>query len=272
MPRVRRLTLTEFLVVIAIMALLISFLLPTISRMREHSRRRICPSNLRQIGQAIALYAATYGGQFPRTTWRSGKPLVYFTGSQDTTPSFFDGTSDPEPNDVTSSLVLLVREGLLKPETLICPWSDKQVAKSTSQTWNLLGTQHLSYSIIMPHPELAGLPEPFMKDYGKKWASGTFAIAADINPGADQTLSGPQSPQKAQQRMNSPNHAGHGQNVLYGDGHVSWMASPWCGHEGDNIYAPAAMSGASPSTPPRAANGRLPAHEMDTILVPTARD
>ena len=45
--------------------------------------------------------------------------------------------------------------------------------------------------------------------------------------------------------VNSPNHGGEGQNVLYGDGHVEWQSSPFAGATReiggtkfrDNIYA-----------------------------------
>ena len=36
--------------------------------------------------------------------------------------------------------------------------------------------------------------------------------------------------------FNSGNHGGQGQNVGYGDGHVSWDADPYHGQHGDNIF------------------------------------
>lgn len=49
-------TLIELLVVVAIIALLISILLPSLSRAREQSKQLLCNTNLRTIGQAAAIY------------------------------------------------------------------------------------------------------------------------------------------------------------------------------------------------------------------------
>jgi hypothetical protein len=36
--------------------------------------------------------------------------------------------------------------------------------------------------------------------------------------------------------VNTPNHGGDGQNVLYQDGHADWANTPCCGINDDNIY------------------------------------
>src|SRR3981081_3086251 len=65
-------TLVELLVVIGIIALLISILLPSLSRARETANRVTCGSNLRQIGQAMMLYANENTGTYPRTYYKGG--------------------------------------------------------------------------------------------------------------------------------------------------------------------------------------------------------
>src|SRR5689334_10677711 len=62
MVRRRAFTLVELLVVIGIIAILISVLLPTLSRARESARRTACISNLRQLGMALRMYSQENDG------------------------------------------------------------------------------------------------------------------------------------------------------------------------------------------------------------------
>jgi prepilin-type processing-associated H-X9-DG protein len=69
-------TLVELLVVVGIIALLISILLPTLSRARQSANAIKCASNLRSIGQGIANYEAGYGGAFPPSNFYVGLQIV----------------------------------------------------------------------------------------------------------------------------------------------------------------------------------------------------
>jgi prepilin-type N-terminal cleavage/methylation domain-containing protein len=75
-------TLIELLVVIAIIALLLAIFIPVAQRAREHGRRTVCLSNLRQLTLAWNLYAQEHSGELPlgslvnNTTQSSGRTTV----------------------------------------------------------------------------------------------------------------------------------------------------------------------------------------------------
>jgi prepilin-type N-terminal cleavage/methylation domain-containing protein len=58
-------TLVELLVVMAIISVLISILLPALSKARQQANCIACASNLRQVGQAFAMYEGDYQGHAP---------------------------------------------------------------------------------------------------------------------------------------------------------------------------------------------------------------
>jgi prepilin-type processing-associated H-X9-DG protein/prepilin-type N-terminal cleavage/methylation domain-containing protein len=65
-------TLVELLVVIGIIALLIAILLPALNGARRQAYLVDCQSRMRQMGQAVHLYVATYKGQLPATNFNYG--------------------------------------------------------------------------------------------------------------------------------------------------------------------------------------------------------
>jgi len=91
--------------------------------------------------------------------------------------------------------------------------------------------------------------------------SAEFAVAADKNPGtaggSDVLSPKKDSPPGEIRKANTKIHRGLAQNVLYGDGHVAFMPTPFCGVNQDNIYT--------------TSDGKInasPADANDNILLP----
>ena len=77
MRRGKGFTLIELLVVVAVIALLLAILAPTMSRVSILSRRVMCGSNLRQYAIAMHAYMITNKGVFP-ACHSSGWPLTQY--------------------------------------------------------------------------------------------------------------------------------------------------------------------------------------------------
>jgi prepilin-type N-terminal cleavage/methylation domain-containing protein len=76
MRRKSAFTLIELLVVVAIIAVLISMLLPAIGQAREKARLLVCMNNLRQCGLYFQFYAQENNGVIPM--WYDNKDSKYW--------------------------------------------------------------------------------------------------------------------------------------------------------------------------------------------------
>lgn len=263
-------------VVLVFLASLLPFAHAVVAqRSREPAYRIKCATNLRQIGQAMAIYASLNGGNFPRTIFdETASPVP----SEYTAPSAPDpfAPGGPGPNDVTASLFLLLRTTDITSEPFVCPnavlqWDVSHWPGDPLKSSNFPGRAHLSYACANPYPSAAALSAGFKWD---NTLGATFAVAADMGPGQAASNVPQNSPRTRMLSANSPNHAGDGQNVLYADGHVDWHPSPFCGSQRpgvgvpkDNIYThglnttPAAKSGDTYGAPQ---------DDHDSVLLPGA--
>lgn len=282
----RGFTLMETLVIIGILVVLLSIFVPYGLSIRESNRRVTCADNLRQIRNALQSYAGNNGSDFPRVVYDSElRPYGYsaFTGADDENP--FAAGSKVHPNDVTASLWLLVRTGLV-PETrvFVCPSSGDRRDLMTdafgrlvkpAQRGNFRRPDNLSYSYASPFSSAPGFR---MNDTKPS----EFALMADKNPGADATQLAADAAPLEMSRANSLNHRRAGQNVLFADGSVAFWKTPYCGvgrtdkAPGDNIYtARASRSTTQAMELPVSVTGVIgrdvsPIRNDDSYLIPIA--
>jgi hypothetical protein len=263
-------TFADVLVAIFLVTLLAGVALPAaIGRQNEVANRVRCGSNMRQIGQAMLLYANENNGSFPRTVYdmKAGKVTSY-THVDAKNPFGKDG---PDANDVTAPIFLLLRTQDLVPGVFVCPSSDAEALDpktfAVQEHSNFPDSHRLSYSMQAPYPNADGVNNGF------RWTNtlrAEVATAADMNPGSEElTKLTALSEKKELQKGNSRNHGGEGQTVLYGDGHCEFSHTPFCGTDQDNIYTygPSGKTkgGDGISGQPVSANS-------DSILLPTANE
>ena len=86
----RAFTLVELLVVIAIVGILLSILLPIVTRVRGTAVNQVCKNNLRQIGAGILMYCNNNRGRFPDAVTLGGASCRRLVGERD------DASSPPE--------------------------------------------------------------------------------------------------------------------------------------------------------------------------------
>lgn len=80
-PAIRRgFTLIELLVVVAIIALLMAILLPSLSKAREQAKSVACQANLHSLGQAFGNYLSEAGGIYPMcgNSWNASTGPQWF--------------------------------------------------------------------------------------------------------------------------------------------------------------------------------------------------
>src|ERR1700683_321206 len=106
-------SLVELRVVIGIIALLVSILLPSLSRAREQANRVKCANNLRQIGLAALMYAngEVRTGSYPRTYFNTtdvscSAGNIGGASASATNNSFSANVSS---NNVTASFFLILK-------------------------------------------------------------------------------------------------------------------------------------------------------------------
>ncbi|NLX07850.1 MAG: hypothetical protein GXY33_22140 [Phycisphaerae bacterium] len=271
----RRLALIDIAFLLPALLLIIVLLGPIhdlLSRPTGVAPRTVCAGNLRQIGAALSAYASSNRGSFP---------IVAFGQATIAAENAF--TSDLSPRNhhhsVSENLWPLCRTRLLVPSAFLCPASDQADQEIDHTQWNALRSlldfpwkspdAVIAYSFIQPWTRF-----PDGRTSAELWTDSfdpNTPIAADANDGPKPNYAAngtPPNTDDLKQHVNSRNHGGDGQNVLFADSHVQWSTTPYTGLDNDSIYTaqPENYSGHAGSTP-----GILsvrPANLKDTVLIP----
>jgi len=191
-------TLIELLVVVAIIALLVSILMPSLKRAKELARRTVCASNLHTIGISIHLYAS----DMPELPSVKGTQYCYYW-------FYFPGTG-------FMNIGLLAKAEYLPPQSdiFICPTDTSgyfQNSHGASSHINCVSEDELL-------PEDKDIGWTHMRSYYRRGNNADDELIATITDlGSKAWLADCFS----QYGHVSQRH-GDGVNVWYGDGHVKY--------------------------------------------------
>jgi prepilin-type N-terminal cleavage/methylation domain-containing protein len=300
----RGFTLIELLVVVAIIALLIAILLPSLGKARELANRSYCAANCRGIMQSMNVYAADNSDAFPTvgilpTAGNYGSagtapPGLTTNGSNATSAdgalALYYPTAGGSPStsngggNIMANVWILVLKNYTSPKQYIC--KSDPVASSTpaaltdtsSHYWlgfNAVGSgADFTYSYSFAYPWTAVSPV----SVGAWWHNTTdssLPLMADMAPlngsGNNPTTVTPGStggglPTSGNAKAwNSPNHQRDGQNVGFGDGHAEFVRRADIGQNSDDIYTQNGSNGGGSTASGSTPNIGLPVTAVGNI-------
>ena len=201
--RRRAFTLVELLVVIGIIALLISVLLPTLSRAKEAANRTKCAANMRELVTGWMAYHIQYKGKLPYVH-TSPSPTNDPLNAPNTTPWVTAGNTEAD-----------IKNGSLYPfvnnvQVYRCP-SDSSFNLRTYSPNNYLNGEFISLPRVAKANQIRGSTADvfvFIEEFDTRGSNlGSFAV--DPTPGSDVFI-------------DIPGFFHKGSTLAWADGHVTF--------------------------------------------------
>jgi len=243
--------LGEMAAVAAAIILFAGVLIPSLSFARQRYWQQRCQTQLANIFQGVNQYSSDYDGKLPAIAGTPGTPWcrVGYQGSEDYSN--------------TRSLWRLVKGGYVKnPADFVCPAKSQgralQFDISEMQNFNdFPDRRYVTYS-----PRIVCI-----KSQGKCMVSGE-PLMADLNPIFENLPEKPTWEIKLRLTdklltINSTNHRGQGQDILFGDGTVTFVKIRRIGAAADDIFTLQEMSRGF-----EVRGDEMPSCETDIILAP----
>jgi type II secretory pathway pseudopilin PulG len=263
-------------VVVAIIALLISILLPSLGRAKELANRVYCAANLRGIGQSLAIYAYENNSTLPVTlppaqanTWTNGfagQTATSFTSAEQTALA----VPSRKPGSPIASMWILTLYNQAPAKMYVCK-SDRAIAgpaqrvSATGQYFdNFQDEFQLSYSTVYPWLG-SGVSPSWRYSMSSSSSSPLMCDMAPLSGDAGKNTIAPRGSAAA----NSANHEDKGQNVSYADNHVDWQTSPYNGDTQDNLFTVGPVTSQMPVNNLNALPGTP--STMDVVMVPVRK-
>jgi prepilin-type processing-associated H-X9-DG protein len=193
----------DLAVVAAVLMICAFLILPAIASLRNEEMQVLCKDHLRQLSLSLAGYQAIEAGRLPAAS-----------------------PSGPLDNAGVFSVLLQARGLLPQARILTCPTADSAVVY-VPRLAEYLAEPAESVVRAMHRREMGG-------SYG--YSLGRNLDGRHVDPGAAggrEPIAADRPPRPAERTrfVNSPNHGGQGENVLFADGHVEFLDSPYYGRD-----------------------------------------
>lgn len=224
-------TLIELLVVIAIISLLVSILLPSLTRAKELARRTACAANLRNIALGSVLYAEDQAGRLPtgRLCWWNTVENIraFYLVEMDQSAALLlnqflsqDALVVPNPQDFPGTVA----------ERMVwrCPSQEIKTNNNGNVTLYYDNAFHCGYDEKSGYMMLAGLRQSADWQYHGKLSPTTLddpigPLVADVLGGGPSWGDPSILETGGHHKSNNNEHNGvAGINQAWSDGHVDW--------------------------------------------------